>query len=487
MDKRPTYPGAIPLDLDILTPQRNAELALGAVLEAVFGSTTAISGLAVAPTSPASMQVKVGPGCIIFTTTVDTLTSGFGSLPVDNANALVKVGHNLTPTTMSTLTAPAIAGQSQNWLIEAQFIEADGTPVVLPYYNAADPAVPYTGPANSGTTNNTARTNRVQLQWKGGTAATTGTQNTPSPDAGWTGVAVVTVANGQSSITASSIVPYSLAPFVPTKLPQLRKQLTADLSIYVSPTGNDTNNSGLALSSPFLTLQRAWNYIISTLDLNGFNVTVNVANGTYSGGLNARGSVAGLGTGNTVSFVGNVGSPGSVIISTTNAHAISAQNGANFNISGFQLQATGTLGGAAASGILSTVSSNVTINGAMIFGACTGFHLWATQAALITGNAITYTVSGSSQGHLAASGSGSIVLLGPTINVSGTLSFSIAFASAGNLALVSVTGSAINVSGTVTGTRYSVTSNSVISTSGGGANVFPGTVAGATSTGGQYL
>ena len=45
----------------------------------------------------------------------------------------------------------------------------------------------------------------------------------------------------------------------------------------------------------------------------------------------------------------------------------------------------------------------------------------------------------------------------------------------------------INDGCTVTGTRYNITLNSVASTSGGGANFFPGDTAGITSTGGQFL
>jgi hypothetical protein len=41
--------------------------------------------------------------------------------------------------------------------------------------------------------------------------------------------------------------------------------------------------------------------------------------------------------------------------------------------------------------------------------------------------------------------------------------------------------------GTATGTRYLSGSNSVINTNGGGANFFPGSGAGSTATGGQYL
>ncbi|MCP1779034.1 hypothetical protein [Bradyrhizobium japonicum] len=39
---------------------------------------------------------------------------------------------------------------------------------------------------------------------------------------------------------------------------------------------------------------------------------------------------------------------------------------------------------------------------------------------------------------------------------------------------------------TVTGPRYAATSNGVIATGGGGANYFPGSIAGSISAGGIY-
>ena len=218
MDKVPVYPGQIPLDTNILQPQRNMEIALGFALQAAFGTSTIADGLTCAPTSPASMSVKVGQGSIIFGTTVDTVGSGFGSLALDNSDPLVKIGVNLLPTTIGPMTAPGTAGQSQNYLIEASFAETDGSPVVLPYYNSVNPTIPFSGPANSGGSQNTARTQTVNLNLKAGTPATTGSQTTPAVDSGFVGLFVITIANGQSTITSGNIAILATAPFVPTKL-----------------------------------------------------------------------------------------------------------------------------------------------------------------------------------------------------------------------------------------------------------------------------
>jgi hypothetical protein len=469
----------------VLQPQRNTEIALGYLMQAAFGTSTVIDGLAVTQQATPNMTVQVGPGSLIFNTTVDTLTSGFGSLPVDNSDPLVKIGINSASTNMSALTAPGVAGQSQNWLVEAQFLEADGTPVVLPFYNAANPATPYTGPSNSGATSNTARTNRVQLQWKGGAAATTGTQPTPTPDAGWVGVALVTVANGQASITNANIFPYSLAPFVPTKLAVQRTKLFANLNIYVATTGSDTANSGLAASSPFLTLQKAWNYIIANLDANGFNVTVNVADGTYSTGVTGSGAPPGMGSGNYIQFTGDTTTPANCVISCSNAHCFSF-SGAPVNIAGFTVTTTGTVAGSPSTGVTAAVGSTVTLNGNMVFGACPS-HIGAISGYVAIST--NYTITGGGQTHYNANGPGSFIngVTGTyTVTLTGTPNFSNAFCAVALLGGVQAYSPNLTFSGSATGVRYTVSLVSIIQTNGGGATYFPGNSAGTTGAGGVY-
>lgn len=485
MDKRPVYPGAIPLDLDWLQPQRNAEIALGFLMQAAFGTNTLFDGLAVTQQSVPNMTVQVGPGAIIFATTVDTLTSGFGSLPVDNADALVKIGINIGSTNMSALTAPATSGQSQNWLLEAQFLEVDSGAIVLPYYNATNPSVPYTGPANAGTPNNTARTNTVSLQWKGGTAATTGTQNTPSPDSGWVGVAVVTVANGQTTITNSNIAPYGGSPMVPTKLGAQRTRLFGALNLYVSATGSDSAGSGLAASSPFSTLQHAYNVIASNYDVNGQTVTINVGNGTYTVGINAVGVILGVSTSNPIQVIGNTGSPSSVIIANTvsNAACFVAADGAALAISGLTMTSNpaggfGSGGGYAINaGFHGFVSySNV------VFGVATACHITTGTGGYAAG--LNYSISGGAPAHVVTGSSASLISIGGTITLTGTPAFGTAFAVADAGSLIYAPG--VTFSGSATGARYTCTNGGYIDTNGGGSSYLPGNSSG-TNTSGYYV
>ncbi len=219
MDRNIVYPGSIPLDTDLLNINRNAMVALGVLAQATLGSTTVVDGLSVSPTSPAGLQVTVGPGSITQLTSVDQ--NAYGSLAADVTDSLVKLGINLGSTNF-TLAAPTTTGQSIAYLLEAAFLESDTSPVVLPYYNAANPAVPYLGPGNAGTAQNTQRIQRVQFQLKAGVPAVTGTQILPSTDAGWSGLAMITVSYGQTQITASNIAALPTAPVIPFKLPTLR-------------------------------------------------------------------------------------------------------------------------------------------------------------------------------------------------------------------------------------------------------------------------
>jgi hypothetical protein len=106
-------------------------------------------------------------------------------------------------------------------LIEATLLEIDSDPIILQYYNTNNPSQPFSGSANSGTSQNTTRSQRVQLQLKIGAPASAGTQITPPTDNGWIGLYVITVTYGQTIVDKDSITTIPSAPFVAWKLPSL--------------------------------------------------------------------------------------------------------------------------------------------------------------------------------------------------------------------------------------------------------------------------
>jgi hypothetical protein len=231
MDRILVYPGSIPLDTDLLNTNRNAMLALGYLAQAVLGTNTVVDGLACTPTTPGSLTVTVGPGSITQLSVVDTLT--YGSLPSNTTDPLVKMGINLTATPF-TLAVPTTSGQSVNYLIQSTLQESDTDPIVLPYYNSANPAQPYSGPTNSGVAQNTERIQRVQIQMKAGAAANAGSQATPPIDNGWAGLYVITISYGQTVISAGNITQLPAAPFLSWKLPTLKPGFATGVQSFVS-------------------------------------------------------------------------------------------------------------------------------------------------------------------------------------------------------------------------------------------------------------
>lgn len=212
MDRQFAYLGAIPLDTDFLKAQRYGMIGLGKLAEAVLGPGTWVHGLDCGPTLTPGMSVLIGKGEIYAVGNVDD--TDFGRLTADTTNQIVKQGIVLGSTTLSGFTAPGTSGQAKNYLVQARYADVDGSAMVLPYYNAANPSAPLSGPNNSGIANATVRQGVCVLSLKAGTAATAGSQTTPTPDAGNVPLWVVTVAYGQTTITSGDITRHASAPYI---------------------------------------------------------------------------------------------------------------------------------------------------------------------------------------------------------------------------------------------------------------------------------
>lgn len=234
MDRVIVYPGQIPLDTDILKSEKNTLIGLSKLAHALLGDGPWLKGLGCVPTAPASLQVQVNPGQIYQLANLDA--TAYGSLAADTTHQLLKQGVLLDAVTLSC-PAPGTAGQSINYLIEVGYLDTDGGSTVLPYYNSSNPAQAYNGPNNSGTSQNTVRQGQCSVQVKAGTAAATGTQQTPAPDAGYIGAWVVTVANGQTTITAGNIAIYSGAPFLAPAAANGATSISANLTLTAAHSG----------------------------------------------------------------------------------------------------------------------------------------------------------------------------------------------------------------------------------------------------------
>ncbi|WP_315792216.1 MULTISPECIES: hypothetical protein [unclassified Bradyrhizobium] len=238
MDRVIVQPAALPQDTDILLSNKFAMLGQAYQNMALLGTSTVVAGLAATPTSPtADLHVTIGAGTIYQMDPTDA--SAYGSAGVDNTNVM-KQGINATPQVLS-IAPPATSGFSQVYLVQAILNNVDGGVTVENYYNSAQPSQPFSGPNNSGTSNFTIRSCNCVIALKAGVAASTGTQVGPAPDAGYTALYYITVANGQTQITSANISLISTAPFFPT-LPSVPAKVQAGTWLWGGSDTGTANN-----------------------------------------------------------------------------------------------------------------------------------------------------------------------------------------------------------------------------------------------------
>lgn len=280
MDRVTVYAGQIPLETDLLRTNKFAMMAVSKLAAAMLGTSTIVNGLACVPTGPASLQVIVNPGEIYSLTNVDN--TAYSSIPADTSHQILKQGILLDAVNLSC-PAPGAGGQSINYLIQATYQDSDTDLTALPYYNASNPTQAWSGPNNSGTAQATTRKGIVTVSAKAGTAAATGSQVTPAPDSGYVGLWVVTVANGQSAITAGNIVAANGAPVLPSPLLTMIQQAPAVVG--------DMRNAKMSVTSASASATFTADEIIvesalggSTYKLANFSKAINLAT-TGAGGM----------------------------------------------------------------------------------------------------------------------------------------------------------------------------------------------------------
>ncbi len=275
MDRILVQPSEIPTDTMFLLTNKNAMIALGYLAQAILGTSTVVDGFSCGPTSPASLSVMLSTGSMYSFQNIDS--TAYGTIAADTTDQIVKQGILLGNTTLSC-PAPVTPGQSINYLVEIAFGEEDTNAQNVEFYNSANPSSPLTSNIN------TLRQAVCVLAVKAGASATTGTQTTPAPDAGYTGLYVVTVAYGQTTITGGNIQQLASAPFISPKLPYIISSLQNGGSTYAQDTSGAANTITVALS-PALT-----SYVA------GQPIKVKVANTTTSGAavmnVNGLGNVA---------------------------------------------------------------------------------------------------------------------------------------------------------------------------------------------------
>ncbi|MGH9808981.1 MAG: hypothetical protein ACRD9W_17310, partial [Terriglobia bacterium] len=212
------------------------------------------------------------------------------------------------------------------------------------------------------------------------------------------------------------------------------------------------------------------------------NVTIQVADGTYTGAATVSAPWVGSGT---VTLQGNTTTPGNCILSTSGT-AITVGAGAGANIEGSRLLIGGfKITSSGSSCIQVGVACLVNVTGAMEYGSAAAAHIAVFQGGTFIVSA-NYTISGSAPQHLSSATTSSIIYNGRTVTLTGSPVFASGFASAARMGQIISSGCTFSGSTGSSSKRYAVATLSLIDTSGAGASYFPGDTAGTTDGTGVY-
>ena len=254
----------------------------------------------------------------------------------------------------------------------------------------------------------------------------------------------------------------------------LREVLTANRTIYVATTGNDSTGDG-SIGNPYATLQKAEN-VARTLDFGGYIVTISLGDGTHTAGV-AIGAKVGQAGPSYYRIKSTSGDASACIISTTSQDCFNVA--ADCQIENLELRTTTSGSG------INAASPCVVNFGGIRFGATATFHmrLFGGSAAACISN---YVITGNALIHWDISGCSFLNAGGRTVTLTGTPAFTIAFARAYLSGVGQI--NAMTFSGSATGSRYSISSGGCLYTNGGGATYLPGNSGGSggTATGGGF-
>lgn len=250
----------------------------------------------------------------------------------------------------------------------------------------------------------------------------------------------------------------------------VREKLTAARTYYVRTDGSDSND-GLTNTSggAFLTIQKAINVVRNSIDLGGYNVTIQVAPGTYAG-AQLYGPFTGAGI---VQVLGDATTPSNVVINS-GTYGFSVLDNGILYVGGFRFTGAGNA-------LRPWRGGKIYLNYNSDF-AMTSVHMYASSGGYVECTA-NYSISGGSSWHWAAdTGNATINCSNRTITLTGTPAFGAGFAYATmNSHIYAASNTYV---GSATGSRYTVSLNGTIYFS---TSTLPGSIAGTALSGGQAL
>jgi len=258
-----------------------------------------------------------------------------------------------------------------------------------------------------------------------------------------------------------------------------REKLTAARTYFVRTDGNDSN-TGLVNNAggAFLTIQKAID-TAATLDLATFNVTISVADGTYTGGMVLK-SLVGAGS---VIITGNTTTPTNCIVSVTSGFPVNGSSVRGvYTIQGFHLKAVT----AGFSSVFTTQQTVLNLNSIRFEAPNRHVSASAGSQVFINSTGAGISTAGAFNIHIYADTQAIVQEVAQTITITGTPAIGQAWAFIIQGAVLTSNGN--TYSGAATGKRWECQSLGYIFTgTGGGATYFPGNAnGGPVATGGIY-
>lgn len=277
--------------------------------------------------------------------------------------------------------------------------------------------------------------------------------------------------------------------------------LTKNMNVYVAPTGSDTNDPGRGLSEtkPFATLQAAVNFVADNYNLSIYPVVIHMAAGDYCQANRSLLLPRYTSSTGQITITGPTDDPADVIIDYVRNRYESVYTFKNLTIKGITSKTNAAVYNIQADAgtvylinvdLDSSALDNVSGIATNIYAA--GGICWIPATLGEDPNGVRF-LPRSSQNYLIRVDKGA-VYINADISVARECSLVNATVSVQDGGLISMTESTSNdnpgrfpiFTGNVTGKRYLAMTNGIINVRGNGPDVFPGTEAGSTTSGGQY-
>lgn len=249
-----------------------------------------------------------------------------------------------------------------------------------------------------------------------------------------------------------------------------------------SPRPVLTTNTTVNVPSTFSTLDQALQFA-AAIDFGGFQLTIQLAHGTYTPAGNSFNIPATVGQAQVGDLIinGDVSNPDAVVLSAAGSFVgiVEIGPGARCLLQGLQINSSG---GGNTHGLHATGGGYCQLQ-RVDFGGALYFQRFSESSGVIQSLGVMFC-SASAQAYMASGAGGFNYEAGTILQLINTPAFATAFAVSSEASYLGFIGTTFTGTG-ATGARYLAQAGGAINTGGGGINFLPGN-AGGTSTTGYY-